>query len=98
MPPAFGTNRTSGSTRSSTTIRNVATGPRNSEANHHARPLRFFDWASPALIRESVPQPTAELADWEEARTTVSIGGIAGTPSAVVGFIPTYGEIRGWRA
>jgi hypothetical protein len=41
------------------TMRRVAKGPRKSEKNHHNRPLRPFDWAKPALIRVSVPQPRA---------------------------------------
>ena len=43
------------------TIKKVATGPMNKEANHHSNPLRRFDWASPALIKESVPHPTKKL-------------------------------------
>lgn len=34
-------------------------GPRNSEMNHHASALRFFACARPALIKLSVPHPTA---------------------------------------
>jgi hypothetical protein len=45
-------------TAGSTTIRNVAMGPRNSEISHHSKPLRPFGCARPALMRESVPQPT----------------------------------------
>ncbi len=35
----------------------VATGPMNSEINHHHKPLRNFPCASPELIRDKVPQP-----------------------------------------
>ena len=41
------------------TMIKVAIGPSNNEMIHHASPLRFFDWASPALTRANVPQPTA---------------------------------------
>ena len=34
-------------------------GPKNSEANHHPKPLLPLVWASPALINESVNHPTA---------------------------------------
>ena len=37
----------------------VAIGPSSSESRNQFKPLRFFPWASPALIRERVPQPTA---------------------------------------
>lgn len=30
----------------------------NHEASHHSKPLRPFDWAKPALMRDKVPQPT----------------------------------------
>ncbi len=46
-------------TGSSTTIRNVAIGPRNKEMNHQSSPLRPLAWAKPAFISESVNQPTA---------------------------------------
>ena len=44
---------------SRTTIRNVATGPSNRDTAHHANPLRPLPCASPALMSESVNQPTA---------------------------------------
>ena len=37
----------------------VAIGPRRSERRNQLRPLRFFPCAIPALIRASVPHPTA---------------------------------------
>jgi len=42
-----------------TTRRNVPMGPRNSEKNHQASPLRFFVCARPALIKLRVPHPMA---------------------------------------
>ena len=44
------------------TIKKVARGPKNREATHQSNPLRPFDWASPALIKESVPHPTKKSA------------------------------------
>ena len=44
-----------------TTMRNVAIGPRRRVKSPHSRPLRFFDWARPALIRLSVPKPTKKV-------------------------------------
>src|SRR5256885_12443173 len=46
------------------TIGNVAIGPSNNENSHHSRPLRPFDWASPAFTRDSVPQPATAPAPW----------------------------------
>jgi len=46
-------------TGSSTTIRNVAIGPRNKEINHQRSPLRPLAWAKPAFMSERVNQPTA---------------------------------------
>jgi len=46
-------------TGSSSTIRRVASGPRNRDTTHHARPLRPLPWANPALISPNVNQPTA---------------------------------------
>ena len=40
-------------------MRKVETGPRNRERSHHASPLLPLDCARPALIKESVNQPTA---------------------------------------
>src|SRR6266516_8138765 len=46
-------------TRSSRKMSRVQIGPKNSEANHHPKPLLPLVWASPALINESVNHPTA---------------------------------------
>jgi hypothetical protein len=43
--------------RGRTTIKKVATGPSNNEASHQPSPDLPLDWASPALINDSVPQP-----------------------------------------
>ena len=43
------------------TIKKVAIGPTSNEMRHHASPLRPFPCARPALIRESVPQPTKKV-------------------------------------
>ena len=48
-----------GFTGSRTTISKVPIGPRSNDANHHANPLRPLDCAKPALMSESVNQPTA---------------------------------------
>jgi len=44
---------------SSTTINSVAIGPSERDTSHQAEPLRPFAWASPALMRAKVNQPTA---------------------------------------
>jgi hypothetical protein len=41
------------------TMSSVATGPKSREARNHPSRLRPFDCARPALIRASVPHPTA---------------------------------------
>jgi hypothetical protein len=48
-----------GFTGSHRTMRKVQRGPKNSEANHQANPLRPLLWASPALISDRVNHPTA---------------------------------------
>lgn len=53
-----------GSTLSSTTISSVAMGPRTMLRRNQTNPLRCFDWARPALISASVPQPTANSGTW----------------------------------
>jgi hypothetical protein len=50
------------STRSKITIKKVATGPRNKDATHQSKPLRFLLCARPALIKDNVPQPTKNCA------------------------------------
>ncbi len=47
-----------GSLSHSATRTNVAIGPSSNESRNQFKPLRFFPWASPALMRERVPQPT----------------------------------------
>lgn len=46
-------------TGSNTTMSSVQIGPRNSDPNHHASPLLPLVWARPALMSDSVNQPTA---------------------------------------
>jgi hypothetical protein len=48
-----------GLTGSRSTIRSVQIGPRNKEANHQPNPLLPLLCAKPALMSESVNQPTA---------------------------------------
>jgi hypothetical protein len=50
-------------TLGSTTIRNVAMGPRNNEISHQSKPLRPLDCAKPALMKLRVPKPTKNCAD-----------------------------------
>lgn len=44
---------------SHTTMSSVAMGSNTSERKNQFIPLRFFPWASPALISANVPHPTA---------------------------------------
>lgn len=53
-----GDSRTIGSSGSRITMKNVATGPSNSESKNQFRPLRPLPWAKPALINAKVPHPT----------------------------------------
>jgi hypothetical protein len=65
-----------GFTGSNTTSKNVASGPRNSETSHQFKPLLPLPWAKPALMSESVNQPTAYwLVAWK------SVMGIIGFPT-----------------
>ena len=48
-----------GSFSQSATRINVAIGPSSSEIRNQFKPLRFFPCANPALMRASVPRPTA---------------------------------------
>jgi hypothetical protein len=45
--------------RGRTTINKVANGPTSRERSHQTNPRRPLAWAKPALMRLSVPQPTA---------------------------------------
>src|ERR1017187_10454205 len=47
-----------GFTGSSRTMSNVQMGPKNSETNHHPKPLLHLLCARPALMSDSVSQPT----------------------------------------
>ena len=61
-----------GGTGGSTTIRNVAKGPMKTEASHQNSPLRPLAWASPALMRDSVPQPTKKSALFDNSESSLS--------------------------
>src|SRR5690606_12268968 len=52
-----------GARGSMTTMSNVAMGPSNRDRSHQFNPPRPLDWASPALISESVPHPTTKPPD-----------------------------------
>lgn len=57
--PVLGLFHPRGLLGSETTIRRVQIGPKNKDATHQSKPLLPLDCARPALMSESVNQPTA---------------------------------------